>query len=76
LAAICGTQAPTDLTRIKQPVLVANGDADRMVPTANTYDLARRLPDATLTIYPDAGHGGIFQYHKQFVDEALAFLEP
>jgi pimeloyl-ACP methyl ester carboxylesterase len=72
-----GTQAPTDLTRIKQPVLVANGDADRMVPTTpNTYDLARRLPDATLTIYPDAGHGGIFQYHQQFVDEALAFLEP
>jgi pimeloyl-ACP methyl ester carboxylesterase len=70
-----GTQAPADLTRIQQPVLVANGDADRMVPTTNTYDLARRLPDAKLTIYPDAGHGGIFQYHEQFVGEALAFLE-
>jgi pimeloyl-ACP methyl ester carboxylesterase len=70
-----GTQAPTDLSRIEQPVLVANGDADRMVPTTpNTYDLARRLPNAKLTIYPDAGHGGIFQFHEQFVGEALEFL--
>jgi hypothetical protein len=27
-----------------------------------------------LVIYPDAGHGGIFQYHEQFVDKALEFL--
>jgi pimeloyl-ACP methyl ester carboxylesterase len=53
---------------------VVNGDDDRMVPTTNSYDLARRLPNATLRIYPDAGHGGIFQYHEQFVPEALEFL--
>jgi len=27
-----------------------------------------------LTIYPDAGHGGIFQFHDAFVAEALEFL--
>jgi len=27
-----------------------------------------------LIIYPDAGHGGIFQYHEDFVPKALAFL--
>jgi pimeloyl-ACP methyl ester carboxylesterase len=59
---------------MKQPVLVANGDQDRMVPSSNSADLARRLPDAQLTLYPDAGHGGIFQYHDEFVDEALRFL--
>jgi hypothetical protein len=26
-------------------------------------------------VYPDAGHGGIFQFHERFVDEALAFLD-
>jgi hypothetical protein len=26
-------------------------------------------------IYPDAGHGGIFQFHEQFVEKALEFLE-
>ena len=59
---------------IRQPVLVANGESDRMVPTNNSVDLARRLPNADLVIYPDAGHGGIFQFHQQFVERALAFL--
>ena len=69
------TQRPSDLSSIKQPVLVANGDQDVMVPSSNSVDLARRLPDAHLKLYPDAGHGGIFQYHGDFVAEALAFLE-
>ena len=69
-----GVQPPTDLSRIVQPVLVANGDHDRMVPTANSADLARRLPNAQLRIYPDAGHGGIFQHHTDFVPQALDFL--
>ena len=70
-----GRQQPTDLSRIQQAVLVANGDHDRMVPTPNSTDLARRLPNARLTIYPDAGHGGIFQHHAQFVPEAVGFLD-
>ena len=70
-----GVQQPTDLSRIQQPVFVANGDHDRMVPTHNSADLARRLPNAQLKIYPDAGHGGIFQYHAEFVPEALDFLD-
>jgi pimeloyl-ACP methyl ester carboxylesterase len=68
-------QEPSDLSRIQQPVFIANGDHDRMVPTQNSADLARRLPNAKLKIYPDAGHGGIFQYHAEFVPEALEFLD-
>jgi pimeloyl-ACP methyl ester carboxylesterase len=70
-----GRQAPADLAVIQQPVLVANGDHDRMVPSGNSADLARRLPNARLELYRDAGHGGIFQYHDKFVDEALKFLD-
>jgi pimeloyl-ACP methyl ester carboxylesterase len=69
-----GLQQPSDLSVIHQPVLVANGESDKMVPTTNSADLARRLPDSELVIYPDAGHGGIFQYHAQFVPKALDFL--
>jgi pimeloyl-ACP methyl ester carboxylesterase len=69
-----GQKKPADLSVIKQPVLVVNGDQDRMVPTTNTHDLARRLPRSTKIIYPDAGHGGIFQFHTDFVPSALAFL--
>ncbi len=69
-----GRKQPADLSVVKHPVLVANGDADRMVPTTNTYDLARRLPNSNLVVYPDAGHGGIFQFHTDFVPKALEFL--
>jgi pimeloyl-ACP methyl ester carboxylesterase len=69
-----GRQMPQDLGRIRSPVLVANGDNDIMVPTPNSRDMARRIPGADLVIYDDAGHGGIFQYHQQFVPKALAFL--
>jgi pimeloyl-ACP methyl ester carboxylesterase len=70
-----GLAQPRDLSVIQQPVLVANGDNDRMVPTQNSADMARRLPNAELVIYPDAGHGGIFQFHEQFVPRALEFLD-
>ncbi|AYG78049.1 Putative non-heme bromoperoxidase BpoC [Streptomyces hundungensis] len=71
-----GRTAPQDLSRIQQPVLVANGESNRMVPSENTLDLAARLPRGELVpLYPDAGHGGIFQYHDAFVARALEFLE-
>ena len=71
---VWGKKAPADLSVVKQPVLVVNGDADRMVPTVNTHDLARRLPNSQLVIYPDAGHGGAFQFHADFVRSTLEFL--
>ena len=70
-----GRQAPQDLGSIKIPVLIANGDHDIMVPSANSADLARRIPNSQLVIYEDAGHGGIFQNHVDFVPKALSFLE-
>ncbi|PRX99281.1 alpha/beta fold hydrolase [Paraburkholderia sp. BL25I1N1] len=69
-----GQQAAQDLTRLRMPVLIANGDNDIMVPTALSSDMARRIPHAQLVIYQDAGHGGIFQYHTDFVIKALEFL--
>jgi pimeloyl-ACP methyl ester carboxylesterase len=70
-----GLGAPHDLSRITQPTFVANGDNDVMVAISQSEDLARRIPNAKLTIYPDSGHGGIFQYHQQFVPAVLEFLE-
>jgi pimeloyl-ACP methyl ester carboxylesterase len=70
-----GRQEPADLSTIAHPVLVANGESDRMVPSRNTIALAERLPNSELEpLYPDAGHGGIFQYHEQFIRKALDFL--
>jgi pimeloyl-ACP methyl ester carboxylesterase len=69
-----GKKAPADLSVVKHPVLIVNGDDDRMVPTINSHDLARRLPNSTLIVYPDAGHGGVFQFYADFVPSALEFL--
>lgn len=71
-----GRQAPQDLGSIPIPVLIANGDNDIMVPTVNSTDMARRIPNSQLIIYEDAGHGAIFQNHANFVAKALAFLDP
>ncbi|WP_327714806.1 alpha/beta hydrolase [Streptomyces sp. NBC_00490] len=70
-----GRQAPSDLSKIHQPVLVAHGADDRMVPSRNTLDLAARLPRGELVpLFPDAGHGAVFQYRDEFVARALDFL--
>lgn len=70
-----GHDNPADLSVFKQPVFVVNGDNDRMVPTPNSYDLAKRFPNAEkVIIYPNSGHGGIFQYHAEFLEKAIPFL--
>jgi pimeloyl-ACP methyl ester carboxylesterase len=72
-----GIPEPSKLARlgaITQPTLVANGDDDRMMITENSHLLAHHLPNAQLRIYPDAGHGFLDQYPKEFADHANAFL--
>ena len=66
--------SPAGLTNVDKAVLVVNGDDDTMLPTRNSFHLAELLPDAQLSIYPDSGHGGIFQHHDLFVTQALDFL--
>ena len=55
-------------------MLAINGESDKMVPSKNTVDLDRRLLSSQLVLYPDAGHGGVFQFHQDFVKRALEFL--
>jgi pimeloyl-ACP methyl ester carboxylesterase len=69
-----GLMKHADVASIHQPVLVLNGESDRMVPSRNTVELERRLPNSELVVYPDAGHGGVFQFHADFVKRALKFL--
>ncbi|MBU5422170.1 alpha/beta hydrolase [Cellulomonas hominis] len=69
-----GRSAPSDLSVITHPTLIANGDNDRMVPSVLSEDLHRRISGSELIIYPNSGHGGIFQYHEQFAPVAVDFL--
>ena len=62
------------LAGITQPTLVANGANDMMIPTVNSQILADHLPNARLRIYPDAAHGFLFQYPRQFGELVTEFL--
>ena len=80
VAAIADWKQPhgepfADLATITQPTLVINGSHDVMVPTVNSYLLARHIPNAELIIYPDSGHGSLFQYPGLFVAHAARFLD-
>jgi len=69
-----GRSAPSDLSTFTQPTLIANGDNDRMVPSVLSEDMHRRIKGSELIIYPDSGHGGVFQFHEKFAPVAAAFL--
>lgn len=70
-----GRSAPSDLSVFSGPTLIANGDNDRMVPTALSEDLHRRIPTSELITYPNSGHGGIFQHWEHFAPAVADFLK-
>lgn len=68
---------PGSLSRaneFRQPMLVANGAHDVMLPAYRSYALSQKVSNAKLVIYPDAGHGFLFQKIEEFTREVDAFL--
>ncbi len=63
-----------DLKGIRHPTLVVQGVGDEMIAVRNSYWLAENLPNALLLVYPDAGHGSLFQYPESFCKHVTAFL--
>jgi pimeloyl-ACP methyl ester carboxylesterase len=64
-----------ELELIRQSVLVVNGRDDIMVPSVNSFILQQHIRNATLILYPDSGHGAIFQHPDLFTSHARLFLE-
>ncbi|KAF5635800.1 nadph2 dehydrogenase [Fusarium sp. NRRL 52700] len=63
------------LSGLKIPVLVANGSNDYMIPTPNSYLIYQKVPNGQLILYPNSGHGFLFQYAPTFVKHVETFLE-
>ena len=73
----CATPDPDNaiLRAIRQPTLVVSGSHDTMLPADNAYAMFRVLGNAQLVLYPDSGHGALFQHHELFVGHVRAFLQ-
>jgi len=70
-----GGEPYADLKKITHPVLVTNGNHDIMIPTVNSLMLSEHLPNAQLIIYPDSGHGSLFQHAGAFTSHVSEFLD-
>ena len=62
------------LREIKALTFIANGDRDGLFPAIGSAVLAREIPGSRLAIYPDSGHGFLFQYADRFSEDVLRFL--
>ena len=63
------------LGELKMPVLVLNGDDDVLIPTSRSYELLKRIDNAQLILYPQAGHSFLFQYAERVARDVNEFLE-
>jgi pimeloyl-ACP methyl ester carboxylesterase len=63
------------LHALQTPTLIVNGHEDIMVPTVNSYLLFQDIPKSELILYPDSGHGAIFQFADLFIHQASLFLD-
>jgi pimeloyl-ACP methyl ester carboxylesterase len=62
------------ITKISAPTLIADGTDDQLDPLANDHTLAHLIPRARLVLYPDAGHGFLFQEGTRFASLVESFL--
>lgn len=63
------------LSAIENPILIANGKDDIRMPTINSYNLIQVAPKAQLILYPDSGHGFLFQYPNLVGQNFVEFLD-
>jgi pimeloyl-ACP methyl ester carboxylesterase len=72
----CATPDPEHalLRAIEQPVLVVSGSNDTMLPAKNACTMFQAMNNAQLILYPDSGHGALFQHHVAFVSHVRTFL--
>ncbi|KAF2164208.1 hypothetical protein M409DRAFT_37128 [Zasmidium cellare ATCC 36951] len=62
------------LAEVKVPVLIGQGKDDFTISTVNSFVLQQKLPDARLKIWPDSGHGFLFQFAEEFAGDVVRFL--
>ncbi len=74
--AFSETDQTEDLKKIDVPTLIIHGDADQIVPIANSALLSAKLvKGAQLKVYPGAPHGLCTTHKEQINADLLAFIK-
>lgn len=74
LAAVQTHDTWDALPSIAAPTLVAHGAQDGVVPAENGRNLARRIPNARLKLYPQAKHIFFVECADEFNADVIEFL--
>lgn len=74
LRASDGHDAWDQLPRVSAPTLVLHGTEDLMVPAANAFAIAGRIPGARLHLVPGGRHGFFEEYASQVTPLVAHFL--
>lgn len=63
------------LHELQCKVLILNGNEDKVIPTSRSWELMRLIPNAQLTVYPQSGHGFLWQYPEKVAHDINDFLD-
>jgi pimeloyl-ACP methyl ester carboxylesterase len=74
LAANDDMTVEAGLSGLKVPTLIEWGEADRVLPLSSAQEFQRRIPHATLVVYPGVGHVAPEELPEQSVHNAAIFL--
>ncbi|WP_099024897.1 alpha/beta fold hydrolase [Mycolicibacterium palauense] len=69
-----GTADNTVYERIRVPTLVVAGENDPLREPGYAAELAERIPDSELLVYPECGHGAPLEQGPRFVKDVVSFL--
>ena len=72
--AVMGFNARRRLNEIRQPTLILHGDADKIVPYANSAVLSAGIPGAQMISYEGIGHGMLVERSTEVNVAVLQFL--
>lgn len=75
LDGLIATENADRLHEIQPPTLVVWGDRDGIFPREEQDALVAAIPNATLTVYPETGHGLHWERPKEFTKELEKFVK-
>lgn len=66
---------PPLLSTIQARTLIVQGDRDPLYPVEISVEMAKAIPNASLWIVPNSGHGPVIgERWSEFLKEAASFL--